>query len=78
MKINMEKFLRERDTALFSLDKNKIIAYMIKYGVSMPKNEEVFWIGVHKSIVNITTAPPEVVERSKKWLHDRGYSEDIK
>lgn len=74
MKIDMEKFVRERDEALLSLDKEKIQAYLRKYGVDYePENEMVWWAGIHKAILGIRSATPEQVERSKKWLVEHGF-----
>lgn len=40
--MEMEKFIKERNEALLSLDKNKIIAYSKKYGVETSSDEVVF------------------------------------
>jgi len=70
------KFIAERNQAFFSLDKNKIMEYSKKHCADLEEDvdEEVFWIGVHKSITAITSAPEHIRERSIKWLTDRGYS----
>lgn len=77
MKARISKFVEERDAALFSLDRPTIEAYFKKRGMKLPENETVFWAGVYKSICNITSAPPELVEKAKKWLHAHGMSEKI-
>lgn len=78
MKIDMEKFVRERDEALLSLDKEKIQAYLRKYGVDYePESDLVWWAGIHKSILCIRSATPEQVERSKKWLVEHGLSRNF-
>lgn len=77
---DVQEFLRERDEALLSLDKEKIIAYCRKYGVQLERfsdNDEVFWRAVHKAICNITTMPEEVRARSEKWLYEHGSSPDV-
>ena len=47
----LEAFVKERNEALFSLDRKKIEAYMIKYGeteiTQTPDN--VFWASVYKA-----------------------------
>ena len=46
----MSNFVKDRDEALLSLDKDKIFAYLKKYGIfEYPVNEEVFWAGMHKA-----------------------------
>lgn len=74
----VEAFVQERNEALYSLDKEKIMAYCKKYSVPIPDNDEVFWVGVHKAIVHITSAPEPIRERSLVWLSRRGYSPEIK
>lgn len=72
--MNMQKFIRERNEALLSLDEQKIRAYMKKYGVYFgPKNETVWWAGVHKAILGISSITPEQRERSEKWLIEHGF-----
>lgn len=74
MKIDIKKFVQERNEALLSLDEQKIRAYMRKYGVSFnPENETVWLAGVHKAILGISSATPEQRERSGKWLVEQGF-----
>lgn len=73
----IERFLKDRNEALFSYDERKIRAYMRKYGLRVPTNDTVFWGSVNKAICNITTAPPELVAKAEKWLTDHGMSKEI-
>ncbi len=73
--INLQDFVRERDAALLSLDKKKIIKYLRKYGVyTLPSNEKVFWAAVHKAIFNMESATEEQKARSEMWLAEHGFS----
>ena len=47
-----ERFVKERNDALFSLDRRKIEAYMLKYGEPAMSDlpDEVFWASVYKAI----------------------------
>lgn len=63
-------FVKERNEALFSFDKAKIIAYCKKYGVHFPENDVLFWAGVCKAICNITNAPENVRKRASDWLNE--------
>ena len=74
----MNNFIKERNEALLSLDKKKIIAYMKKYGISIPQNEKIFWAGVHKAIcslyfVNKNKITLEQYTKSANWLKDNGF-----
>lgn len=78
MKIDMKKFVQERNEALLSMDEQKIRAYMKKYGVDFdPKNETVWWVGVHKAILGISSITPEQRERSEKWLVEHGFRQEF-
>lgn len=41
--MSISEFAKDRDEALLSLDKEKIIAYFRKCYIVMPKDELVFW-----------------------------------
>lgn len=70
---NMKQFIKDRNEALLSLDKEKIVAYLNKYNVPIPDNELVFWAGVHKGIVSLNSAPIEKKERSADWMIEHGF-----
>lgn len=46
------------------------------YGIAakQEETESMFWAGVHKEILQISSAPPEVKDRSREWLIRNGYS----
>lgn len=73
----MREFIKERDAAMLSLDKEKIKRYCEKYGVPIPANETVFWAGVHKCICNIAAATIDQKLQSAQWLFEHGFSTDI-
>ena len=52
----LEAFVKERNEALFSLDRKKIEAYMIKYGETeiAQTPDVVFWASVYKAICGVT------------------------
>lgn len=70
------KYIKERDEAFLSLDKDKILKFCAKYNLDSGKDldEEAFWAGVHKAITAIKSAPEHMKKRSAKWLTERGYS----
>lgn len=71
--MSIEKFVKERDEALLSLDIDKITKFMNKYDVPMPKNETVFWAGIHKAICNLNSATSEQKLNSMIWLVNNGF-----
>ena len=75
--MSLVDFIKDRDEALLSLDKEKILAYCRKYGIAMPKDELAFWAGVHKSILHINSATDEQKQRSCEWLTNHGFSTDL-
>ena len=68
----LEAFVKERNEALFSLDRKKIEAYMIKYGETV-----VFWASVYKAICGVKDAPEAIVSKAKAWLHEHGMSPNL-
>ena len=75
----LEAFVKERNEALFSLDRKKIEAYMIKYGETeiTQTTDNVFWASVYKAICGIKDAPEAVVKKAIAWLHEHGMSPDL-
>lgn len=68
---DLKQFVKERNEALLSLDKDKIVAYMKKYDVKVPP-DRVFWASVHKAILGINVTM-EQKENSKIWLIEHGF-----
>lgn len=73
--MNLKDFVKERDEALRSLDKTKIEAYMKKYQVYRPADDEVFWAGIHKARLMATSMTEEEKEVSRQWLRDHGFND---
>lgn len=76
---SVASFVKERNDALFSLDRRKIEAYCAKYGdndsADMP--DVVFWAGVYKAICTIKNAPEDKVQIARTWLKAHGFSASI-
>ncbi len=74
-KEKMKQFVKDRNKAILSLDKDKIMKYITKYNkdASIPSEEIVFWAGVHKAILGIISATEEQKEYSRKWLRENGF-----
>ena len=72
----VESFVKERNDALFSLDRRKIEAYLIKYGEEELSQtpDLLFWASVYKAICGIKGAPKDVVQKAYTWLAKNGYS----
>lgn len=74
----MDNFVKERNEALLSLNKKKIVAYMKKYGIVIPTDEKIFWAGVHKSICSLYFVDNNKVTleqyiKSADWLKENGF-----
>ena len=78
-KVFAEAFVKERNEALFSLDRKKIEAYMIKYGETeiAQTPDVVFWASVYKAICGIKDAPEAIVNKVTAWLHEHGMSPNL-
>jgi len=74
-----EDFIKERNEVFASCDKKKILEYCEKYNIEVPKNEDLFWAGVHKVICNLYLKGDVPINtdqyyKSEEWLKDHGYS----
>ena len=69
---DFDEYIKDRNAALLSLDKEKITAYMLKYEVPISQDERVFWASVHKARTAITNFPAHEIQKSKDWLAERG------
>lgn len=78
-----KKFIKDRNEAFQSGDKDKIIAYCKKYNVIVPEDETIFWMGVHKAICHLYLASAdngitmEQYQESYKWLAAHGSTPSI-
>lgn len=69
----MAECIAERRVALLSMDKTTIEQYMLKYGVSPPRNDDTFWVAVHMARTGARDLPMHERLISKRWLTERGY-----
>jgi hypothetical protein len=77
--IDYKNFVRDRDEALLSLDKEKILDYMKKYGASYKFSSDfVFWVSVHKAILQLNSATNEQKDKSFSWLLENGCNPIVK
>jgi len=69
----VEAYNRDRNEALLTLNKDKIVAHFKRYNPAfeMP-SEEVFWTAIHKARTAIPALPPFARSISKQWLESRG------
>lgn len=80
--MTVKEFIKDRNEAFSSADKEKIIAYCKKYHISIPEDEELFWAGVHKSVCNLYLLEDSPINMkqfitSSNWLREHGYTESI-
>lgn len=72
------EFVRRRNEAFFSFDKEKILSYCDDYGISLPSHSsDVFWGAVAKAVLNIVDAPEEAKEKARNILDRLGWSYTI-
>lgn len=80
--MDTSEFVKERNEAFLSKDINKIKAYCEKYGIEIPKDERILWLGVHKAICNLYLAENspitlEQYQESYDWLERHGSNPSI-
>ena len=71
----VENLVNERNEALFSLDRKKIEAYLIKHGEpeTAKAPDILFWGSVYKAICGINGVPKNVLDQAVHWLTANGY-----
>ncbi len=83
----IKQFVKDRNEALLSFDKEKIIAHFKKYDIPNPYDiypkdfqyaDCIFWGSVAKSVCHIANAPQEALDRARQILKEYGLSEEIK
>ena len=76
-----QEYIKDRNEAFSSMNKDKILNYCKKYNIKVPEDEEIFWIGVHKTICNLFLSTDcitlEQFNNSYDWLQKRGYTPSI-
>ena len=75
----LEAFVKERNEALFSLDRKKLEPYMIKYGeteIAQPPDLD-FRASVYKAICCVKDTPEAIVSKEKAWLHEHDMSPNL-
>jgi len=73
-KRELKETVRERNEAFTSLDREKILAYMERNGMTMPRGERMLWASVHMARLGIKTMSEEEKEKSRQWLRENGLS----
>lgn len=70
-------YCKERDKAFLSLDEKRIRDFCRKWSINVPKNDVVFWAGVHKAICNMNAANAKQKLHSLIWLTEHGFKPEI-
>lgn len=70
---DFDEFAKERDKAILSMDKKRILSFAKKYGILLPNGEGEFWAGIHKAVMYLGSATTEQKQKSKSWLLDHGF-----
>lgn len=68
---NEKEFVKERNAALFSLNKKKIIKFAKKYGIDFDTNGLYFIASVYYVLLKIKETPPHLLRKADKWLNER-------
>lgn len=81
--MDTDQWKKDRNEAFASMDKDKILAYCKKYSISVPKDETVFWAGVHKTVTCLYITEMDVISEEQynasfDWLTQHGYKPYMK
>lgn len=74
--MEIKEYLKQRDEALISLNKKKIIALSKEFGDNnpLPEDENVFWAEVHYARLGDVTFSEAVKQESRNWLKENDFS----
>lgn len=77
----IENYSKMRDAAVVAAvehgDLVPLKRLISEYGLPDASSDEVLLCTAHKMCCNITTISEKLQEKSRKWLEDQGFSEDI-
>lgn len=73
--MEISDYVTKRNKALESLNKEELEKLFTGAGIEVPENEEVFWAGVHKARMQVTSMSDRLKEESAAWLLANGYHE---
>lgn len=65
---------KERNEALYSLDKEKLLNYFKKYNIPIPHDELEFWANVHKERLYTISIPDYKKKQSFAWLIEHEFN----
>lgn len=71
-----KEMVKDRDEALRSLSKEKIIAYCKKYNLNVPSDDRVLFGAIHKARLDVNSFNKKEKLDSIEWLLDNGFKED--
>lgn len=71
--MEIAEYVKKRDEALLSLDKEKLVELFKDAGVETPNDEQTFWAGVHLARLQVTAFSDLVKAESLGWLHANGF-----
>ena len=79
--MKLKSYVKKRDELLLifeELSDMELLDELVELNpYIIPSSPEIARIGLHKMRLYIPSMPKKLVERSKKWLLDKGYSLDI-
>ena len=82
----LDQYIKDRDEMLIKCDVNEFRKFVHKYKHIYTKQylldfdlalDEVLQIALHKMIVNVTSMPKELQDKSLEWLHKHRLSPNI-
>ena len=76
----LDVLIKERNDALFSLDRKKIEAFCAAHGDTEKQElpDPIFWESVYKAICSMKNAPKDKVRVARAWLEAHHCSEASK
>ena len=73
----IQKYNRERDKAVKSLNVEKFKKFCKRWGNPYPNDDYIIEIMMRKMMYHINSFSPEEKQSAKEWLKSRGYTTDV-
>ena len=76
----MNYFIDKRDKMLMNLESinyDEIVDFCNKFKIQMPSDMTSMLAGLHKARLYVVSIPDDLKEKSKLWLKENGFSEEI-
>ena len=78
---NVKEYIKRRDAAVMAAVRDDDIEPLKKLTLEakgyLPTSDKVMWAIAHKMCCNIVSMPQKLKDKSRKWLKEHGFREEL-